>query len=103
MRKLKNIAVCDKCGKYTKINCKYKRDGDLEYRYFRCKCCGEIYIISVTDEELRKEIENYQKIIWETQSDQPESLQETKMILEKNVIRSRELKKKYPLKLKPWE
>ena len=103
MQKLKNIAICDKCGKNTKINHKYKRVGELEYRYFRCKRCGEVYVISVTDEELRKEIKKYQKIMEETKVTKPEISQEAKMILEKNIKRSRELKEKHPLKLKPWE
>lgn len=103
--KVKNIVKCDKCGRNIKINHKYKRVGDLEYRYFSCKRCGAVYVISVTDEALRKEIKKYQKIMegLQTQIVPPEISQEAQLILQTNVQRSRELKEKYPLELKPWE
>lgn len=104
-RKAKQIVKCDKCGRNIKINPRYKRVGDLEYRYFSCRRCGAVYIVSVTDEALRQEIKRYQEIMegFQTTVIPPEISQEAQLILKNNVQRSRELKEKYPLELKPWE
>lgn len=105
VKRIKQIVRCDKCDGNIKINLRYKRVGDLEYRYFRCRRCGAVYIISVTDEDLRKEIKRYQEIIEKFQKTviPPEISQEAQLIIQNNAKRSRELKEKYPLKLKPWE
>lgn len=97
----KNIC-CDKCGRNIRIKFRHKRVEELEYTYFYCKRCGAVYIISVTDEVLRKEIKKYQKLAEELQTNDrtPEKIQKARLILQSNVRRSQELKEKYPLKLK---
>lgn len=102
-RKVKNIVRCNTCGRNIRINHRYKRVGELEYRYFGCKRCGSVYVISVTDEFLRHEIKRYQKLLEGLQTVPPEISQEAQLILQNNVERSRELKERYPLELKPWE
>lgn len=104
-RKTKQIVKCDRCGRNLKIDPRYKRVGDLEYRYFRCRRCGAVYVVSVTDGALRQEIKRYQEIVegFQTTAIPPEISQEAQLILKNNVQRSRELKERYPLELRPWE
>ncbi|MCM1217535.1 MAG: hypothetical protein NC331_13980 [Lachnospiraceae bacterium] len=103
--KARQVAKCDGCSRNIKITPRYKRVGDLEYRYFSCRRCGAVYIVSVTDETLRQEVKRYQGIMerFQTAAIPPEISQEAQLVLKNNVQRSRELKEKYPLELKPWE
>ena len=90
-RKYKPTIVCDKCHKSIgKTKPSYKKVGEIEYRYWRCRHCSTVYVISATDAELRKKIQEYQEFVDE-------------LILQTNVERSREIKEQYPLTLKPWE
>lgn len=104
-KKIKNVVKCDNCGRNIAINPRYKKVGELEYRYFTCRRCKTVYVISVTDESLRADIRRYEKIIEAMQSKivSPEAAQEAQLLLENNVQRSRQLKIKYPLELKAWE
>lgn len=104
-KKVKNVVKCDNCGRNIVINPRYKKNGDLEYRYFTCRRCKTVYVISVTDGPLREEIKKYEKILEEKKDKNvpPETMQEAQLILKNNVQRSKELKIKYPLKLKVWE
>lgn len=104
-KKVKNVIKCDNCGRNIVINPRYKKVGDLEYRYFTCRRCKTVYVISVTDGPLREEIKKYEKILEEKKDKNvpPETMQEAQLILKNNVQRSKELKIKYPLKLKVWE
>lgn len=57
-RKYKPTIVCDKCHKSIgKIKPSYKKVGEIEYRYWRCRHCSTVYVISATDAELRKKIQ----------------------------------------------
>lgn len=51
---------CDKCSGIIVIEAaalKTKRFSDgVQFDYFRCENCGEVYVYSVTDAELRKDI-----------------------------------------------
>ncbi len=104
-KRVKQIVKCDNCGRNVVIHPKYKRVGELEYRYFTCKRCKTVYVISVTDESLRQDIKKYTKIIEGLKGKivPPETAQEAQLIIENNVKRSRELKTLYPLELKAWE
>lgn len=49
-RKYKPTIVCDKCHKSIgKIKPSYKKVGEIEYRYWRCRHCSTVYVISATD------------------------------------------------------
>ena len=104
-KKVKSVVKCNDCGRNIVMNPRYKKVGELEYRYFTCRRCKAVYVISVTDESLRADIRRYEKIIEATQSKivSPEAAQEAQLLLKNNVQRSRELKAKYPLELKAWE
>lgn len=101
-KKVKNIVKCNQCGKIIKIDPRYEQAGELEYRYFICKYCSAIYVISVTDEALRQAMKHYQEVMEQVKMQMvpPEISQEAQLILQNNVQRSRELKEKYPLKQK---
>lgn len=101
-KKVKNVVKCDNCSQNIAVNPRYKKEGELEYRYFTCRRCKSVYVISVTDESLRENIKRYEKII-EATIVSPEAAQEAQLMLENNVKRSRELKAQYPLELKAWE
>lgn len=49
-RKYKPTIVCDKCHKSIgKTKPSYKKVGEIEYRYWRCRHCSTVYVISATD------------------------------------------------------
>lgn len=105
-RKYKPTIVCDKCHKSIgKTKPSYKKVGEIEYRYWRCRHCSTVYVISATDAELRKKIQEYQEFIDEYKDKEmpQEEMQKAQLILQTNVERSREIKEQYPLTLKPWE
>lgn len=63
-RKYKPTIVCDKCHKSIgKMKPSYKKVGEIEYRYWRCRHCSTVYVISATDAELRKKIQEYQEFV----------------------------------------
>lgn len=52
--------ACDKCGwkwNITNTRIKKKREGEQEITWFSCPKCGEKYIVSVTDETIRNNIQ----------------------------------------------
>ena len=46
-----------------------ERDGEIEYTFFRCDFCGKAYMVSVTDEELRKNIAEYVRLKEQNRAD----------------------------------
>lgn len=105
-RKYKPTIVCDKCHKSIgKIKPSYKKVGEIEYRYWRCRRCSTVYVISATDAELRKKIQEYQEFVdsYKDKEMPQEEMQKAQLILQTNVERSREIKEQHPLTLKPWE
>lgn len=104
-KKVKSVVKCDNCGRNIVMNPRYKKVGELEYRYFACRRCKAVYVISVTNESLRADIRRYEKIMGATKNKimSPEEIQEAQLLLKNNVQRSRQLKIKYPLELKEWE
>lgn len=103
-RKYKPTIVCDKCHKSIgKTKPSYKKVGEIEYRYWRCRHCSTVYVISATDAELRKKIQEYQEFVDEYKDKEmpQEEMQKAQLILQTNVERSREIKEQYPLTLKP--
>ena len=59
----KQIVTCDRCSKDFKINIKVlANDGDIIVEGFRCPKCHKEYIVTVTDTELRKSIEEVKRL-----------------------------------------
>ena len=79
--------------------------GEIEYRYWHCRHCSTVYVISATDAELRKKIQEYQEFVdqYKDKEMPQEEMQKAQLILQTNVERSREIKEQHPLTLKPWE
>ncbi|MFG6349568.1 MAG: hypothetical protein K1W15_12775 [Lachnospiraceae bacterium] len=96
-RRGKPVVVCNKCHKIVNIKPRYRTDGGIEYNYFTCKKCGETYVISATDEALRRNIERYKHLRQKGQITEKEQ-QELTGLLQANLERSRELKEKYQFK-----
>lgn len=104
--------LCNKCLRAIPLKIQKIKKGELEYTYFVCKYCKEVYTAAVTDAELREKIECLAKLTQETysvsedatQQEKEEALKKAqemsekrKALLEENVRRSDELKELYPL------
>jgi hypothetical protein len=95
----KGSVQCDACAGVFAPAFLTTRKGELEYQYFCCPYCNRPYIVSVTDEELRRSIREYLAIgekirrDGETESLRKESLEK----LRANVRRSGELLSKFPM------
>ncbi len=57
--KEKQNCRCDNCGCAFIPGPKTKREGEIEYSFFNCDFCGKAFIVSVTDEALRRNIRKY--------------------------------------------
>lgn len=57
--KEKQNCRCDSCGCAFIPGPKTKREGEIEYSFFNCDFCGKAFIVSVTDEALRRNIRKY--------------------------------------------
>ena len=92
-----NKAICDRCKEefYIKIQIKYK--GDLQATYFECPKCHEEYIVNVTDENLRKDInkaiELRNKMLQD--SNDKEAIRDYYILKNNNLIRGKQLKEEY--------
>ena len=53
---------CDECGCAFVPEMLTQKDGEIEYGFFHCGYCGRAYMVSVTDEELRKGIREYLRL-----------------------------------------
>ncbi len=91
--------ICDICSTEIKIDIKGMWIDNLEYKYFLCPSCGKIYVISVTDDGLRKNIRRYEVIRATIQAGEAsmEMSQLASDILAENAKRSRVLSKANPL------
>ena len=82
---------CDACGCAFPLDFETRVDGEIETTFFRCPYCGKGYVVSVTDEALRKNIREYQQLYTRNQKKRLQKLKAS------NVKRCEELKKQYPL------
>lgn len=92
-----NKAICDKCNKEFTLKLKKTTKDDLEITYIKCPKCKEKYIVSVTDEELRKDInkaiELRNKMLQD--SNDKEAIRDYYILKNNNLIRGKQLKEKY--------
>ena len=74
-------------------------NGEIETTFFRCPFCGKGYPVSVTDEALRKNIQEYVQLYKRNQKKRlsERTLKRLQKLRADNVIRCEELKKQYPL------
>lgn len=89
--------ICDKCGRKFTIKLHTKEKGNLQIAYFKCPKCYEEYIVTVTDEELRKNMKKAASLRYKMLLDcnDKESIRDYHALKNKNCIREQELKKEY--------
>ena len=92
-----NKAICDKCNKEFTLKLKKTTKDDLEITYIKCPKCKEKYIVSVTDEELRKNIEKAKELRKKmlSSSEYKKIATDYYVINSKNIIRAKQLKERY--------
>lgn len=97
MVKIMNKVVCDKCKYEFSIKFQTKNKGDLQATYFECPKCHKEYIVNVTDENLRKDInkaiELRNKMLQD--SNDKEAIRDYYILKNNNLIRGKQLKEEY--------
>ena len=90
--------ICDKCKAEIHPQPETLRDGEIEYTFFRCPECGEVYPVCVTDEALRKRIAGYNRmrLLIQKQRCTEKYLRNAEALKQKNRNRTRELMEQYP-------
>ena len=93
---------CDKCGAVAEtVKPETAKDGEIEYTFFRCPACGEVYPISATDDALRKSIAEYERrrrLIRIKPVTEP-FLRSAEALKQDNLKRCKELMELHPLAL----
>lgn len=74
-------------------------DGEIEFTFFRCQECGEIYPVCATDAALRADIAEYTRMrdIIRKKPVTEQFLRKVQALKERNVKRSKELAEQHPL------
>ena len=97
MVKVMNKVVCDKCKYEFNIKFQTKNKGNLQVTYFECPKCHEEYIVNVTDENLRKDInkaiELRNKMLQD--SNNKKAIRDYYILKNNNLIRGKQLKEEY--------
>ena len=97
MVKVMNKVGCDKCKDEFGIKIQTKNKGNLQVTYFECPKCHEEYIVNVTDENLRKDInkaiELRNKMLQD--SNNKEDIRDYYILKNNNLIRGKQLKEEY--------
>lgn len=90
-----NAVRCDACGCAFVPKSKSLREGEIEYTYFNCDYCGEAYIVSVTDTELRRGIRRYAALTKKLKGKPvtEQTLREVTALKNANMRRAAELRK----------
>ena len=90
---------CESCGCVFPLDFETRENGEIETTFFRCPHCGKVYVVSVTDEAMRKNIREYLQLYTRSQKKRlsEQSMKRLQKLRADNVIRCEELKKQYPL------
>lgn len=99
MEEFDGTVRCDACGCAFPLDFDTRVIGEIETTFFRCPFCGKGYVVSVTDEALRKNIQEYVQLYKRNQKKRlsERTLKRLQKLRADNVIRCEELKKQYPL------
>ena len=99
MEEFNDNVRCDACGCAFPLDFETRVDGEIEITFFRCPYCGKGYVVSVTDEALRKNIREYVRLYTRNQKKRLSERTQKRLQKQKasNVQRCEELKKQYPL------
>ena len=99
MEEFDGTVRCDDCGCAFNLDFETRVNGEIETTFFRCPFCGKGYVVSVTDEALRKNIQEYVQLYKRNQKKRlsERTLKRLQKLRADNVMRCEELKKQYPL------
>ncbi len=91
---------CDKCSTVSEtVMPETYLEGDIEFTFFRCPSCGEIYPVFVTDSALRADIAEYSRMrnVIRVKPVTESFIRRTEALKQKNLKRTRELMEHHPL------
>lgn len=91
---------CDKCSAVSgSIMPETYLEGDIEFTFFRCPECGEVYPVCATDTALREDIAEFTRMrsLIRIKPVKEEFIRRAEALKQKNLKRSRELMETHPL------
>ena len=91
---------CDKCSAVSEtVMPETYLEGDIEFTFFRCPECGEVYPVCVTDSALRADIAEYTRMrnVIRVKPVTETFIRKAEDLKQKNLKRTRELMAEHPL------
>lgn len=91
---------CDKCAAVSDtVMPETFQDGDIEFTFFRCPDCGEVYPVCATDSALRTDIAEYRRMreLIRTKPVTEAFIRQAEALKQKNIKRTQELMERHPL------
>ena len=91
---------CDKCGAVSgTVTPETCQKGEIEFTFFRCPECGEVYPVCVTDLALRKDIAAYGRMrqVIKIKPVTEKFIRNAEALKQRNIRRTKELMEKHPL------
>jgi hypothetical protein len=91
---------CDKCSTVSEtVMPETYLEGDIEFTFFRCPSCGEIYPVCVTDSALRADIAEYSRMrnVIRVKPVTESFIRKAEDLKQRNLKRTRELMAEHPL------
>ena len=91
---------CDKCSAVSEtVMPETYLEGDIEFTFFRCPECGEVYPVCVTDSALRADIAEYTRMrnVIRVKPVTESFIRKAEDLKQKNLKRTRELMAEHPL------
>ena len=91
---------CDKCSAVSdSITPETYLEGDIEFTFFRCQACGEVYPVCATDSALRADIAEYSRLrnVIRVKPVTEAFIRKAEDLKLKNLKRTRELMTEHPL------
>ncbi len=91
---------CDKCSAASEsVMPETYLEGDIEFTFFRCPECGEVYPVCATDSALRADIAEYTKMrnLIRVKPVKEHFIRRAEALKQKNIKRTRELMEQHPL------
>ena len=91
---------CDKCAAVSEsVMPETYMEGDIEFTFFRCPACGEVYPVCATDSALRVDIAEYTRMrnLIRMKPVKEQFIRRAEALKKRNIKRTRELMEKHPL------
>ena len=92
---MKTEVRCEACGCAFVPELMVERKRKLEFTFFRCDFCGKGYLVSVTDQALRRDIARYAQMAARGKQLTEKQRREARDLLCSNINRSHELMENY--------